>query len=413
MVSELHAIAVLDPIVHGESPWLAADAKALREGLAHDLAWSGFYRVAERAALPAHWEDEGSSPAETRRLVWQAAGVFGVVKLWLAPSKTEADLAVGRIRLVEVESDGVVDLPEGTLRFRPGEGRRAASAWVNALIAHDTGLAGVLGTRLVSSVQVAPGVKEVFRVPLDGSAPVALTHNGSLNLSPAWSPAGRVGYMSYRSRNADWVVDGEPFSTRPGLNMAGAWSPDGRYLALAVAEGENTDLVLLGGDDGREQARLTDHPGVDTSPAWAPDSGRLVFVSDRTGSPQIWTLSLRDGELGRITHAGYTTSPDWSPNGFSIAYCLQVAAGRFTILRHDLDTGQTERLTPPTGSAESPTFSGDGRYLAYAWRVGDLPAEIWVMHADGSHARRALSESSPWSFLSPDWERLPLGRAAR
>ena len=64
-------------------------------------------------------------------------------------------------------------------------------------------------------------------VGVDGERLTMLTANKSLNLDPAWDGSGRVGYMSYRSGNADWVVEGAIVSGRPGMNAAGAWSRDG------------------------------------------------------------------------------------------------------------------------------------------------------------------------------------------
>ena len=93
--------------------------------------------------------------------------------------------------------------------------------------------------------------------------------------------------MSYVRNNADWVVDGRPFSTRRGLNAAGEWSPDQRLLAVSINESNNADIFLLDAKSGEVRRRLTSHPGVDTSPTWSPGGSQLAFVSNRRGTPQI------------------------------------------------------------------------------------------------------------------------------
>ncbi|MGM0574470.1 MAG: hypothetical protein ACQEXJ_01880 [Myxococcota bacterium] len=402
LVERLHTVAVPPALPVGEAEWLHREAERLTEQIRRDLIWTGFYGVLPEEEMPAAWRAEGVSPAQTGRAVWHAAGARRVLKASLVPTGAPGTYRL-RLRLVELQRYEVVDLPEGDVVVRPGETRRASAAWVNALVEHDTGLAGAVGTRLLASVRTGPARKEILALAADGGARWWVTANESLNLNPAWGPDGRVGYMSYRSGNPDWVVDGRPFSARPGLNAAGAWSPDGSLLALSVAEGENSDLLLLDGSDGHEHARLTTDPGVDTSPAWSPDGERIAFVSDRTGSPQIWILSLGGGGLRRVTTGGYKTSPDWSPLGDTLVYTQQVEGGGFAVMRHDLDTDTVARLTAGRGSAEGPTFSPDGRYVVYSRRVGDEEPRLWIMRLDGSHDRPLGAPDRP--TFAPDWRR--------
>ncbi len=87
----------------------------------------------------------------------------------------------------------------------------------------DTGIPGVAGSRIAVSIEVSPGVKEIGLVGADGTGLKMLASNKSVNLDPAWDGSGCVGYMSYHSGNADWVVEGAILSGRPGMNSAGAW----------------------------------------------------------------------------------------------------------------------------------------------------------------------------------------------
>lgn len=399
-VEVLHTVAVPDPTVLADEPWLRQAASQVGRQLRRDLVWTGFYGLLPAERFPGGWQREGARPSRTQRVRWMQAGAARVVKASLWP-----DLAPGafrlRIRLVHTEADEVVDLPSADVVVRPGGARHAVARWVNALVGHDTGLPGSAGTRIAVSVRVRTGVKEVAIVESGEGRTWYATANGSLNLGPAWRPDGALGYMSYRGGNPDWLVDGEAFSDRPGLNAAGSWSPDGRFLALSVAEDSNSDLVLLDATTGEEHSRLTDHPAVDTSPAWSPDGRRIAFVSDRGGGPEIWILTLADGGLSRLTQGGYITSPAWSPLGDTLVYAQLVRPGVFSIVRRNLATGATKRLTPTSVSAESPAFSPDGRYLAFVRREGDKDARLWMMHVDGKHARPVPSPVQP--TFSPAW----------
>ena len=401
-ITKLDVLAIPEPLVVGPGGFLQSEARRVRRLLEEDLAWSGFYDLLPLAEMPPGHQAEGVSPTAVDRGAWQRAGAHRVLKVRLV-----ADGAPGAYRLtlrvIDLERYAPVDLPGYDVLVPPGGTRRAISTWVNALIGHDTGLPGVVGSRVLASIQVKPGVKEVGVMDVDGRAFRFVTGNGSLNLGPAWGPDDEIGYMSYASGNPDWIVDGSPRSDRPGLNAAGCWSPDGAWLALSVAEGTNSDVVILYGDNGEEHVRLTDHPAVDTSPTWSPDARRLAFVSDRTGSPQIWLASLANGELRRVSRGGYVTSPDWSPLGETLVYAKQVGADTFVIVRHDLDTDQVTRLTSSDVSSESPSFSADGRYIVFQRRGGDKVPRLWIMHADGSRARPISTPEYP--MFAPDWHR--------
>ena len=105
-------------------------------------------------------------------------------------------------------------------------------------------------------------------------------------------------------------------------------SPDGRQVAFVVSEVDldddrrRTDIWLVGVDGG-DPLRLTSDPAADFNPRWAPDGAGLYFLSTRSGSSQVWRVTL-DGETAiPITNlpldlSNLTLSPDASHMAFSI-----------------------------------------------------------------------------------------------
>jgi TolB protein len=76
-----------------------------------------------------------------------------------------------------------------------------------------------------------------------------------------------------------------------------AWSPDGRRIVFATVGksraraglmSEADDLWTVRAD-GSEPTRLTSSPASDGMPSWSAD-GRIFYVSNRSGSPRIWSL---------------------------------------------------------------------------------------------------------------------------
>jgi len=63
------------------------------------------------------------------------------------------------------------------------------------------------------------------------------------------------------------------------------------------ADKRRADLWLLDFDSDKvEPRRLTRDPANDTNPRWSADSKNIYFLSTRSGSSQVWRLSLEGGE---------------------------------------------------------------------------------------------------------------------
>ena len=74
--------------------------------------------------------------------------------------------------------------------------------------------------------------------------------------------------------------------------------------------------VRPGGADPR---RTAGGRGIDTSPTWSPTGREIAFVSDRSGSPQVYVMDANGVGVRRLTFAGsYNDSPAWSPLGESV-----------------------------------------------------------------------------------------------
>ena len=91
----------------------------------------------------------------------------------------------------------------------------------------------------------------------------------------------------------------------------------------------------------------------------------------------------------------------WSPDGKKIAYIVGYEPGRpwsyyhYTVWTMNADgTGQTQ-LTKGKMRGSWPTWSPDGKQIAFARALPDDSGEIYVMNADGSGPRRVTSGGLP------------------
>ena len=219
------------------------------------------------------------------------------------------------------------------------------------------------------------GDRELLLINLDGTSQF-LTENDVPDESPAWSPDGnQIAFVSGRSEdNEIHVMDADGSHVRrltvsPREDWQPSWSPDGKHIVFASLRTGDWEIYVMD-SDGANTYQLTESPGVDWTPDWSPDGQRIVFASNRTP----------DGI--KVTDETVVDNPE--TNTWDIY-----------VMNHD--GSSVRRLTDAPGSDIEPTWSPDGKYLAFASdRSG--PLEVYVMNADGSN-----QEGLDWSGIPSEW----------
>jgi len=102
-----------------------------------------------------------------------------------------------------------------------------------------------------------------------------------------------------------------------------------------------------------------------------------------------------------MTYTGsYNTTPSFSPGGDQIAYQGR-ANGRFDIYMIPTAGGEPRELTDAIGSNESPTWSPDGRYIAFSSTREGNP-RIFLLIVQTGKIIGALTEGNG-DDTSPAW----------
>jgi len=262
------------------------------------------------------------------------------------------------------------------------------------------------GERMSGTVE-SRGVKEIYIADYDGENQRRVTTQRSLNITSTWSPDGRsIAYTSYR-RGAPTIFISNIYqgtleepTKSAGQTWLPAWSPDGTRIAFSSTRDGNSELYTAN-RDGSNIRRLTTSPAIDGTPTWSPTGTQIAFTSDRTGTPQIYIIGADGLGLRQLTRESYADRPTWSPAPYNeIAYTARTGPGN-DIKVMELSTGQVRQLTFGEGTNESPSFSANGRHLAFmSTRSGK--SQIFTISKDGKDLRQITRIGNNFQ---PDWSK--------
>ncbi|MEE2681728.1 MAG: S41 family peptidase [Planctomycetota bacterium] len=273
------------------------------------------------------------------------------------------------------------------------------------------------------------GNPDVFVMPAGGGVPTQLTYHPDADEVVGWSTDGaqvlfRSGRAHPHGRPELWRVDrsgGMPAPFRFGdCSMAAPSSGDGR---MAFCRWTNEDWnwknyrggtapeIWVGDPANRTFSNLTRHESNDLFPVWSdsPSGARIQFLSDRTGTPNIWSMRPDGSDLVARTDldgtapgaAGFDirflagdTDPDSDrlvfEQGGSIGI-LDPQTGAISRPRIHLSSDRPQRrarLVPAVEHLEALALSPLGDRLAFIAR-----GEVFSLDLEEGLVRRVTSES--------------------
>jgi TolB protein len=368
-----------------------------------DLTFSNLFTVvAAQGSIPANnpealrksWTDFAAAGAH--------AGLHGTLNI-------RHDRIEAQMHLYDLTTPEQRLIGSKQFTMSPVQARRLAHKIADEVVLQFTGEPGIADSK-IAYVAGRPGAKEIVVADYDGAGASPVTRNGSINLSPVWSPDARsLAFVSYKGGYPD-LYRAFPFERRPeqtlaafsGINSSPGWSPDGRHLAMTLSKDGNPEIYVLSIATGALR-RLTRHAGIDTEPTWSPTGRQIAFVSNRGGAAHVFVMDAEGANVRQLTFGSHHTQPRWSPKGDVIAYTAR--AGTHDIWSVQTDGSSPRRLTAGPGDNQGPTWAPNGRHLLFqANRLGGW--QIFSMLADGSE--QAPVTRGPGEYTSPSWSpRLP------
>ena len=206
------------------------------------------------------------------------------------------------------------------------------------------------------------------------------------------------------------------FTTNEGTWISLDLSPDGATIAFDLLG----DLYTIPAEGG-QATRLTSGMAYDIQPRFSPDGETLVFVSDRSGDHNVWTIPVSGGEPTQVSKGigSRFVSPEWMPDGkyIIVSRALQ---GLEKLWIYHVDGGSGIEMVGGSFGQRmlGAAVDGEGRYVWYAQRQGTwsynaiFPQyQIWVYDRK-TGVRTPMSNRYGSAFrpaLSPDGSLLAYG----
>lgn len=230
---------------------------------------------------------------------------------------------------------------------------------------------------------------ELRTISLDNSEPEILIKDKEMEWIEIYncSSDGKYILACLDRKNNDGIFtlisanDGSEQALKPFYTSNAAFSPDGRFVIYDHAQkGDkgNRDIYILELDTKKE-SKLIEHPGDDRLLGRVPNENDILFISDRTGTPDFWQVKVENGKtLGEPSLIKSNRGP-FAPVslGFtdSGAFYYGQRINNVNIYETEIEPITGEIITAPTRIIESyigangcPDYSPDGKYLAYVSR---------------------------------------------
>jgi hypothetical protein len=236
---------------------------------------------------------------------------------------------------------------------------------------------------------IVNGGGKLWRLPISGGTPTPIPTGSAswIDINHAISPDGKT--LAFTS-GPIWKLPaegGEPARvTSTSGDWVHGWSPDGKRLAFSCNRGNGLDLFSIS-PDGASERRLTTSGRVDDAPQYSSDGRWIYFLSDRSGTRDVWRIPAAGAGPGDSKAERITTddredaAPHPSPDGKWLIYLsypprtIFNAMDRDVLIRRLPLSGDRTAPAKPTdiarlvgghGTLGARPFSPDGRRFAYA-----------------------------------------------
>jgi Tol biopolymer transport system component len=240
---------------------------------------------------------------------------------------------------------------------------------------------------------------DIWIVPAAGGTPERVTDNDAAESDVQWVPGtNEIGFSTTEVHSGLWthgLADGAEQRLTADSIRTGEHdlSGDGKSIVFANIRGggvRDLDVVAVSGGAPRT---LVANGAANTSPQWSPDGSKVLYISDKTGTQDVWVVDAAGGEPTDATPwptDEYAAA--WSKDGHSIYVVSSRDAKPFADLWEVPASGGKPRRVTQSGTVQD---------VMVSWVSGD----ILVRTLAGGEGQIALSRVLPSGTLQTLWDR--------
>ena len=241
-----------------------------------------------------------------------------------------------------------------------------------------------------------------------------LITSGELNLF-AWKEVRRWAAENSKEQEPVYsaVISGEIVLSLAGGSFPSAGPSPPAQTSVAkgkiafVSERDGNPEIYAMDADGTTETRLTNNLAGDQGPSWSPDGSRIAFTSYRDGNWEVYVMNCDGTNQTRLTNSPADEDlPAWSPDGTKIAFGSRPGGNWQVYLMNPDGTGQIN-LSNNSWADWRPAWSPDGSKIAFI-SERDGNREIYAMNSDGTNQVNLTKNPSDdwWPAWSPDGTRI-------
>jgi TolB protein len=378
-----------------------------------DLSNAGIFQMVSKSLAP---QATPGSPQEIVLSQWSADPANAAMVAFGAFSVTDGRLVVyGWLDDARNTGSPQVLAQQYNEAASQDMARTIAHRFADAIISRlGGGTSGIAETKIYF-VSNRTGAKEIWVMDYDGQNQHAITHLGTITLSPRISPDNSriafssLGRMGWDIRMFSFDLN-RPVSflagTAGGSNITPAWASDGTKFAFSSSRSGDSE-IWVSDASGSGAHRITSLKGPNVSPSWNPKTNtQIAFTGGRTGEPQIYIMDQDGSNVQRMTDSGYAVSPSWSPSGGLLTFSWNRKygpgdPGGQDIYVMEIASKQWLQVTHESGNNDCPSWSPDTRHIVFQ-RTLNGRTQIWTMLSDGTQQKQLTfsgNNSMPnWSW---------------
>jgi len=202
---------------------------------------------------------------------------------------------------------------------------------------------GIGDGNLAGFSDINPNGTELIFTKSIGSQPdlyLANLENGTVvpladdpHVSEYWGSWCRLGKkITYTQESAGtpsqlWIIDRDGnnkfrLGTSENVGTGKDWCPLGLRVIYSAKDSKETSDLWVIDFYGTNQIRLTDTSYNEWNPSFSPNGKWIAYISDESGSPDIWLRDIKGNYRARLTNniVSPDSVPKWSPDGLKIVF---------------------------------------------------------------------------------------------